>query len=96
MLDITRDIRTLSEFKRNTTRLLRQLRKTGEPIILTLNGKAEVVMVNARAFQKLQQALHRWETVEGIREGLEDMRAGRTISLKDAREEVKRKYGVQA
>jgi prevent-host-death family protein len=96
MIDITRDIRTLSEFKRNTSDLLRQLRKTGEPIILTLNGKAEVVMLDAHAYQKLQQALEHWETVEGIREGLEDMRAGRTLSLDEARKEAKRKYGVQA
>jgi prevent-host-death family protein len=95
MLDITRDIRTVSEFKRNTSQLLRQLRKTGEPIVLTLNGKAEVVVVDARAYQKLQQALEHWETVEGIREGLEDMRAGRTLSLDEAREEVSGKYGVQ-
>jgi prevent-host-death family protein len=96
MLDITRDIRTLSEFKRETSRFLRQLRKTGEPIILTLNGKAEVVVVDARAYQKFQQTLEHWETVEGIHDGLEDMRAGRTLDLDEARKEARRKYGVQA
>jgi prevent-host-death family protein len=96
MLDIRRDIRTLSEFKRNTVRLVRQLKKTGEPIILTLNGKAEVVILDAASYGRVREALERLETLEGIRDGLEDMAAGRTLSLEDAREEATKKYGVQA
>jgi prevent-host-death family protein len=96
MLDILRDIRTLSEFKRNTPRLLRQLKKTGDPIILTLNGKAEVVLLPAGAYQRLQQALERLETIEGIREGLEDMYAGRMLDLQEARQEAAKKHGIQA
>jgi len=94
--DLRRDIRTLSEFRRNTARFLRQLRKTGEPIILTLNGKAEVVVLDAGCYQKVRESLDRLETLEGIRQGIADMRAGRTLSLNDAREEAKKKHGVQS
>src|SRR5229473_6448061 len=96
MLDIRRDIRTLSEFKRNTVQLVRQLKKTGEPIILTLNGKAEVVILDAASYGRVREALDRLETLEGIHEGLKDMAAGRMLSLEDAREEAAKKYGVQA
>ncbi len=96
MLNISRDICTLSDFKRDTARLLRQLKETGEPIILTLNGKAEVVVLDANSYQKVRQGLDRLETLEGIREGLEDMKAGRTLSLRAAKEEVAQRYGVQA
>jgi prevent-host-death family protein len=96
MLDIRRDIRTLSEFKRNTVQLIRQLKKTGEPIILTLNGKAEVVILDAAWYGRVREALDRLETLEGIHDGLEDMAAGRMLSLEDAREEAAKKYGVQA
>ena len=96
MLDIRRDIRTLSEFKRNTVRLVRQLKRTREPIILTLNGKAEVVILDAASYGRVREALDRLETLEGIRDGLEDMAAGRMLSLEDAREEAAKKYGVQA
>lgn len=42
-LDLANDIRSLSEFKRNTVDLLDRLRKTGHPLVLTINGKAELV-----------------------------------------------------
>src|SRR5256885_12010464 len=39
MLDIANDIRSLSDFKRNTSELLERLKKTGNPLVLTINGK---------------------------------------------------------
>jgi prevent-host-death family protein len=46
-LDIANDIRSLSDFKRNTSELLERLKKTGNPLLLTINGKAEVVVQDA-------------------------------------------------
>ena len=50
MLDIGNDIRSLSDFKRNTSELLDSLKKTGNPLVLTINGKAEVVVQDAEAY----------------------------------------------
>jgi len=47
MLDLANDIRSLSDFKRNTTELLDRIRKTGHPLVLTINGRAEVVVQDA-------------------------------------------------
>ena len=47
MLDIANDIRSLSDFKRNTLELLSRLKETGNPLVLTINGKAEVVVQDA-------------------------------------------------
>ena len=49
MLDLANDIRSLSDFKRNTTDLLDRLRTTGHPLVLTINGKAELVVQDAEA-----------------------------------------------
>ena len=49
MLDIANDIRSLSDFKRNTVDLLDRIRKTGNPMVLTVNGKAELVVQDAEA-----------------------------------------------
>src|SRR5262245_29553541 len=38
MLDISRDINSLSNFKRNTAEFIRQMKQTGHPVILTVNG----------------------------------------------------------
>ena len=51
MLDLANDIRSLSDFKRNTVDLLDRLRKTGHPLVLTINGKAELVVQDAEAYQ---------------------------------------------
>ena len=48
MLDLANDIRSLSDFKRNTTDLLDRLRKTGHPLVLTINGKAKLVVQTRR------------------------------------------------
>ena len=66
MLDLANDIRSLSDFKRNTVELLDRLRKTGHPLVLNINGKAEVVVQDAGAYQTL---LDRVEAIEGFSVG---------------------------
>jgi hypothetical protein len=63
VLDLANDIRSLNDFKRNTVDLLDRLRKTGHPLVLTINGKAELVVQDAQACQAL---LDRVEAIEGI------------------------------
>ena len=53
MLDISRDIHSLTDFKKNTSEFINQLKQTGEPLVLTINGKAELVVQDAAAYQKL-------------------------------------------
>ena len=53
MLDIIRDIDSLSNFKRNTSKFVKQMRKSGTPVILTVNGKAKVVVQDAESYQSL-------------------------------------------
>lgn len=47
MLDISRDIHSLSDFKRNTANFVDQKRSSGHPVVLTINGKAEMVVQDA-------------------------------------------------
>ena len=55
-MKLTRDIHSLSTFKRDTAKLVRQLKKTGQPVVLTVNGKAELVVQDAESYQKLLEA----------------------------------------
>ena len=60
---------------------LARLHKSGEPVVLTVNGKAQVVVQDAAAYQKLVETaakVDREETMAAIREGLADMKAGRS------------------
>ena len=53
MLDISRDIHSLTDFKKNTSEFISQLKETGEPVVLTINGRAELVVQDAASYQKL-------------------------------------------
>jgi prevent-host-death family protein len=75
-MKLTRDIRSLSTFKRDTAKLVRQMKKTKEPMILTVNGKAELVVQDAESYQKLLEAKDKIEAIEGIKRGLESMKRG--------------------
>ena len=91
MLDLANDIRSLSDFKRNTVELLDRLRETGHPLVLTVNGKAELIVQDAAAYQAL---LDRVEAIEGIQRGLADVKAGRTKPARKVFDRLRRKHGI--
>jgi PHD/YefM family antitoxin component YafN of YafNO toxin-antitoxin module len=93
-MDLSRDIHSLTDFKKKTPEFLQQLKETGEPVVLTINGKAELVVQDAASYQKLLDLAEAARVVEGIRRGLEDLKAGRTISLDDFKEHVRKKHGI--
>ncbi len=96
MLNISRDIHSLSSFKRNTPSFIEQMKQTGEPVVLTVNGKAEIVVQDAESYQKLLDALERLEGIAGIKQGLEDVEAGRTISMTEFEQEMRQKYDISS
>jgi prevent-host-death family protein len=97
MLDLENGIDSMTNFKRQTAEYLERLHKTGEPVVLTVNGKAQVVVQDARAYQKLLESAakaEREETVAAIRAGLADVKAGRTKPARAALKALAKKYGV--
>lgn len=55
-LSLTQDIRTVTELKRDTKDILDQIHTTGRPIILTVNGKADAVILDVATFERHLQA----------------------------------------
>jgi len=94
MLDIAKDIHSLSAFKRNTPGLLKQMRESGHPVVLTINGKAEIVVQDASAYQKLLDQLDELQAIEGIKRGLADVDAGRVTSVDDFEKEFRKKHRI--
>ena len=89
MLDLNRDINSLSNFKRNTSEFLRQLKATGHPVVLTINGKAELIVQDTASYQKLIELAEQAEKLEALRESIEDMRAGRVAPVEDMLAEMR-------
>ena len=73
-MKLTRDIHSLSTFKRDTAKLVRQMKRTKEPVILTVNGKTELVVQDAESYQEPLEAKDRMEAIEGIKRGLDSMK----------------------
>lgn len=78
-MDITKDIRPLTEFKRDTARFMSRLKETGRPAVLTVNGKPELVVMDAQAWQDVQDQVEFARTVAGIRKGLDQARDGQGV-----------------
>lgn len=71
------NICSLSEFQRNTKSILELIKKTGMPHVLTINGKAEIVVQDAASYQKILDSIERLEAIEGIQRGLESLKQGK-------------------
>ena len=69
-MKLARDIMSLSTFKRDSSKVMRQMKKTKEPVVLTVNGKAAVVVQDAESYQKLLELKERSEVVEILRQRL--------------------------
>lgn len=76
MINLREDINSLSNFKRDTTQFLEKLRKTRKPIVLTINGKAELVVQDAESYQQLLELAERLETIEALKPAVAEMKAG--------------------
>jgi len=94
MLNLTKDIRSLSDFKRKTSDLVSQMRETGHPVVLTINGKAELVVQDAAAYQKLLDEIDELQAIEGIKRGLADVAAGRVTPLAQFEKQFRKKRGL--
>ena len=95
MLDITKDIQSLTTFRRRSGDFLKQLKKSKRPIVLTVNGKAEAIVQDAAAYQRLLDIAARADDDEAIRQGLDDVKAGRTRPAREFFAEFEVKHGLR-
>ncbi len=94
MLNIATDIQSLTAFRRSSGDMMRHLRKSQRPLVLTVNGKAAAVVQDAHAYQRLLDIAARAEAAEGIRQGLADAREGRTRPAREFFNEFKVARGL--
>jgi predicted transcriptional regulator len=59
--------------------------------VLTVNGSAALVVQDAHAYQELLDRVDRLETIDGLRRGLADVKAGRVKPLDEAFAGIRKK-----
>lgn len=94
MLDITKDIQSLTTFRRRSGDFMRQLSKSKRPVVLTVKGKAAAIVQDAAAYQRLLDIAATADAVEGIRQGLEDARKAKTRPAREFFDEFEAKHGI--
>lgn len=90
MLD-TREIHSLTDFLRNHKAHVKRLKKTKTPEVLTVNGKAEVVVQGAVSYQRMQERLHHMETLAAIQEGMASAERGELKPAAQVLDEMRQK-----
>jgi prevent-host-death family protein len=94
MLDITKNIQSITTFRRLSGEFLKQLKKSKRPVVLTVNGKAAVVVQDAEAYQCLLDIAAGADAEEGIRQGLDKVARGLTRPAKTVFDETRKKHGI--
>jgi len=94
MFDIKKDIQAMTTFRRNPAKFMKQLKKTKKPLVLTINGRAEAVVQDAEAYQRLLDIAAQVDAREGIRQALDDVKRGHVRPAREVLEAFRRKHAI--
>ncbi len=94
MLDLTKDFQSLTIFRRKTATFAKLLKKSKRPLVLTHKGKPELVVQSAAGYQRLLDLAALQDENEGIRQGMEDARNGRSRPVQEFFAEFEAKHGI--
>lgn len=92
MTDITNS-HSLTDFQRNARGFIEGLNETKRPVLLTVNGKVQAVLVDPVTFQEMEDKLQRERFIEAIREGERAIQEGRTRSAEEVYARMKANFG---
>lgn len=85
---------TLKEFEQNAAFYAARLKQSQEPLVLTIDGRAELVVLDAETYQKIIAKAEFAETVEALKEGIEDFERGTGKPARQAFAELAKKYAI--
>lgn len=88
------NIHSLTEFQRNTKEYIERLKNSGEPEILTVNGKSEIIVQDAESYQKVLDYIDQLEAIASIRRGLNDVLQGDTKPANESFKAMRKKLKI--
>ena len=94
-MDITKDIQSLTTFRRRSGDFMKQIKKNKRPVVLTVKGKAAAIVQDAEAYQRLLDIAARADANEGIRQGLEDVKQGKVREAREFFAEFEARHGIR-
>jgi len=85
------NIMSMTDFKRDTARWVRKMRRSGRPGVLTVNGRAEAVVMDAASYRKLMEAVEQAEVVEAVQRSMREFEKGRGMPAVEALRKLRRR-----
>jgi prevent-host-death family protein len=85
-LSLSEDIRSVTGLKRKTKEILSQVHRTKRPVVLTVNGKADAVLLDTKTYEKHLQASN---MARLLARAEDDVEAGRTRPVRSFLREFK-------
>ena len=86
--------RSLTDFQRNARSFINGINETHEPLLLTVNGQVQAVMLDPETFQAFENYLEQERFIAALQEGLADVDEGRVEPLEAVKAELKAQYGL--
>ena len=86
---------SLADYQLQSEGQVRQLKESGEPVILTIDGQAEVVVQSAQAYQALVDDHELLEDIRGVARGLQQSLRGEGEPLDQFIESLARQHGLR-
>ena len=92
-MNLAEDIRSITDLKRHTREIIDHVHSTGRPVVLTINGRADAVLLDATVYQKHLQAA---SLVRLLAPAEAEAAEGNTRPAIDFLEEFKRDRNIQS
>ncbi len=88
---LTSDIHSLTDFQRNTKDHIKRLNNSKRPEVLTINGKASLVIQDATAYEELTSLL---DSLKHIKNAADTFDRGEGRAISDFFNEFEKKHGL--
>jgi prevent-host-death family protein len=89
-MQISQDIVPLGQFKVHASAMLRRLRESRRPMVITQSGKPAAVVLTPEEFDRLCE---QQQFVASVRRGLADAKAGRVVSDAELERNLDAEFG---
>lgn len=93
-MELIQETDSLANFKENTQEAIDRLKSSGRPLVLTVEGSAELVVLAKESYQRMLAIMDRAQAIEGIQRGLDSMKRGEGRPAEEVFEEIRQRHGI--
>lgn len=85
---------SLTEFQRNARATIERLKKESKPLLITVNGKVQAILVDPKSFEEMERSRDRERLIQEIREGERAIAKGQVRPALEVLGELQDRYDL--